>query len=90
MLEERTQMSEKIMKKRKGKASDNDEMRPHYDFSKMTGGVRGKYVERYRAGINLVLLTPEVAAHFPDAESVNKALSALIPVSKRRPRRSRS
>lgn len=65
-------------------------MRPHYDFSKMTGGVRGKYVDRYRAGINLVLLTPEVAAHFPDAASVNKALSALIPVNKRRTRRSRS
>jgi hypothetical protein len=24
-----------------------DELRPEYDFSSMTGGVRGKYVERY-------------------------------------------
>jgi hypothetical protein len=30
-----------------------DELRPEYDFSKMAGGVRGKYVKRYRAGTNL-------------------------------------
>ncbi len=33
-----------------------DELRPEYNFSKMKGGVRGKYVERYRAGTNVVLL----------------------------------
>jgi len=32
-----------------------DNLRPEYDFSKMKGGVRGKYVECYRAGTNLVL-----------------------------------
>ena len=31
-----------------------DELRPEYNFSKMKGGVRGKYVERYRAGTNVV------------------------------------
>ena len=31
-----------------------DELLPEYDFSKMAGGVRGKYVERYRAGTTLV------------------------------------
>jgi hypothetical protein len=25
-----------------------DELRPEYDFAKMQGGVRGKYVQRYR------------------------------------------
>jgi len=34
----------------------DDEMLPEYDFSKMKGGVRGKYVERYRTGTNVVLL----------------------------------
>ncbi len=38
-----------------------DELRSEYDFSKMTGGVKGKYIERYRAGTNLVLLDPDVA-----------------------------
>ena len=33
--------------------SDNDEMRPEYDFSK---GVRGKHHQAYRAGTNVVFL----------------------------------
>lgn len=27
-----------------------DDMRPEYDFANMTGGVRGKYYQAYRAG----------------------------------------
>lgn len=34
--------------------------------------MRGKYVERYRSGTNLVLLESDVQAAFPDAESVNE------------------
>jgi hypothetical protein len=51
-----------------------DEMRPEYDLSQLKGRVRGKYVERYRAGTNLVLLESDVQAAFPDAEAVNEAL----------------
>jgi hypothetical protein len=51
-----------------------DELRPEYDFS---AGVRGKYAARYRAGTNVVLLEPDVAARFPDAASVNRALRAV-------------
>jgi len=29
---------------------NDDEMLPEYDFSKMSGGVRGKYYKAYRAG----------------------------------------
>jgi hypothetical protein len=54
--------------------ADADEMRPEYDFS---GGVRGKYAARYAAGTNVVLLDPDVAEVFHDAESVNRALRAL-------------
>jgi len=32
----------------------NDELRPEYDLSQLKGGVRGKYVQRYNAGTNLV------------------------------------
>jgi hypothetical protein len=56
----------------------DDDLRPEYDFANMTGGVRGKYVERYRAGTNIVLLEPDVAAAFPNAESVNTALRELL------------
>jgi hypothetical protein len=60
-----------------------DELRPEYDFSQLTGRVRGKYVERYREGTNLVLLDPDVAAAFPDAKAVNEALRLLIDVAQR-------
>jgi hypothetical protein len=60
-------------------------MRPEYDFS---GGVRGKYADRYRRGSNVVLLAPEMAAAFPDSTAVNDALRALLAIAKRtKPRR---
>jgi len=52
---------------------------PHYDFS---GGVRGKYAERVRRGTNLVLLEPDVAKIYPDAESLNKVLRTVAGIVK--------
>jgi hypothetical protein len=54
--------------------SDPD-MLPEYDFS---GGVRGKYVDRFAKGCNVVVLDPDVARVFTDSESVNQALRALV------------
>jgi hypothetical protein len=51
------------------------EMRSEYDFR---GGVRGKYVARAKQGSNVVVLDPDVAAAFPNAKAVNRALRALI------------
>lgn len=56
----------------------SSEMREEYDFS---GGVRGKYVDRYRRGINVVLIDPELAEAFPDSKSVNEALRALVAIA---------
>lgn len=64
---------------------EQDELRSEYDLSALPGGVRGKYAQRYREGTNLVLLAPDVAAMFPDDESVNDALRALIKIARRRP-----
>ncbi|EAW35647.1 hypothetical protein [Lyngbya sp. PCC 8106] len=50
-----------------------DELRPEYDFAKMQGGVRGKYIKQYRKGTNLVLLYPDVAQAFPNDKAVNEA-----------------
>jgi len=50
-------------------------MRPEYDFS---GGIRGKYADRYRQGTNPVLLDPELAKAFPDSKAVNDALRTLL------------
>ncbi|MFB2971174.1 hypothetical protein ACE1CD_19560 [Aerosakkonema sp. BLCC-F183] len=58
-----------------------DELRSEYDFSQMQGGVRGKYIERYRTGTNLVLLDPDVARAFPNDMAVNDALRMLIQVA---------
>ncbi len=60
-----------------------DELRPSYDFSKMPGSVRGKYVERYRSGTNVVLLDHDVVQAFPTSESVNEALRLLLRVAQR-------
>ncbi len=58
-----------------------DELRPEYDFANMEGGVRGKYVERYAQGTNLVLLDPDVAEAFPNDEAVNTALRLFIQIA---------
>ncbi|CAN5753677.1 hypothetical protein BH20ACI4_BH20ACI4_05510 [soil metagenome] len=58
-------------------------MRSEYDLSQLKNRVRGKYVERYREGTNLVLLESDVQAAFPDSESVNEALRMLMKVADR-------
>jgi hypothetical protein len=58
--------------------SDEDDLRPEYDNSILKEGVRGKYLERYRAGTNLALLAPDVRAAFPTDDAVNQALRSLI------------
>jgi hypothetical protein len=70
------------MKRRAEKRKARDELRREYDFVTFKGGVRGKHTERYKAGTNLVLLSPDVAEHFPDDKSVNTALRELIRVAK--------
>ena len=62
------------MKRTSKAAKMKGTLRREYDFS---GGVRGKYAERFLAGTNLVLLDPDVAEVFPTAEAVNDALRAL-------------
>jgi hypothetical protein len=46
-------------------------------------GVRGKYAKRYAAGTNVVVLAPDVAAMFPDAQAVNDALRAVVQIARR-------
>jgi hypothetical protein len=54
------------------------DMLDDYDFSQ---GVRGKYVQRFAQGSNVVVLSPDVAEIFPDSESVNTALRLLVEVA---------
>jgi uncharacterized DUF497 family protein len=79
-------MKDATMKERRSKRAA-PAMRAEYDFS---GGVRGKYADRYRVGVNVILLEPEVAAAFPDSKSVNDALRALLKIAGRTSHRKRA
>ena len=56
-------------------------MRSEYDFR---GGVRNKYAKRFSEGTNMIVLEPDLAAEFPDSQSVSRALRAYL---KTRPKR---
>jgi hypothetical protein len=64
------------------KTAESEEMRKEYRREDLGTGVRGNYLEEFRKGTNLVLLSPDVAAAFPDEDSVNKALRGLIRVAR--------
>jgi hypothetical protein len=51
------------------------EMLEEYDFSE---GIRGKYAEQYKKGVNIVKLDSDVTKFFPNAKAVNEALRTLI------------
>ncbi len=64
------------------KTVKKEEMRKEYRREDLGVGVRGKYFNEYKKGTNLVLLSPDVAAAFPDDNSVNDALRNLMKVAK--------
>jgi len=61
----------------RGRAKENDTLRPEYDFSP---AVRGVTAARYAQGANVVVIDPAVLDVFPDGPSVNAALRALVRV----------
>ena len=65
---------------KKPSANGGNGLRAEYDFSR---GVRGKYFRRYRRGSNVVVLGPDVAKVFSNAETVNDSLRALAGIIRR-------
>ncbi len=66
---------------KKGK-KELDELRPEYrreDFGTM---VRGKYAQRMREATNIVVLDPDIAEAFPNAQVVNETLRRLLDLAK--------
>lgn len=51
------------------------EMRKEYDFSNLRPN---KYAKKYAKGSNVVMIEPDLVEFFPDSESVNTALRALV------------
>jgi hypothetical protein len=67
---------------KKSKADDTDELRPEYrreDFARLE---RGKYAKRVSEASNVVVLDPEVARAFPNAQAVNDALRGLLALAR--------
>ncbi len=60
------------------KTVKDTEMRKEYRREDLGKGIRGKYLEDYKKGTNLVLVSTDVAAVFPDDASVNEALRSLM------------
>jgi len=52
-------------------------MQSDYDFSK---GKRGKYTRQYTTGTNLIVLAPDVAKIYKDADTVNETLRAIAKI----------
>jgi hypothetical protein len=70
---------ERLMKKVTLENNEEDDLCPEYDLGDLLkDGVRGKYAERYRAGVNLVRLDADVARAFPTEEAVNEALRLVM------------
>ncbi len=60
----------------------SDELRSEYrreDFGPM---VRGKYATRLKESSNIVVLDPEIAEVFPNAQAVNAALRGLLELAR--------
>jgi hypothetical protein len=68
--------------KKTDKQANRDELRAEYDLSKMQGAVRGKYAQRYKEGSNVIMLAPDVAEAFPNAQAVNEALRLLMNIAR--------
>jgi hypothetical protein len=65
------------------KTDKDEDMRKEYRREELGKGIRGKYFDEYKKGTNLVLLSPDVAAAFPDDASVNEALRGLIKIAQK-------
>ena len=67
----------------KGKYMKNsDDLRPEYNREDLGKGVRGKFLNSYNKGTNLVLLNPEIAKAFSSSAAVNEALTNLLQFTK--------
>lgn len=58
-------------------------LRPEYKRADFQTLVRGKYADRLRVSSNVVVLDPDVAAVFPNADAVNEALRSLAEIAER-------
>ena len=63
------------------KGKEKDTMREEYDF---TGGIRGKYAQRFSDGSNIIVLDPDVGKLFPDSKTVNELLRSIAKIAQQK------
>ncbi len=59
-------------------AEETDDLLEEYDFS---GGVRGKYAQRFAESANVVVLDADVAKTFKTSKDVNDALRKVLTIA---------
>jgi hypothetical protein len=75
--------SKKAVAQRKStlpQATEEEAMLDDYSFLDWRKAERGKYAKRYAEGTNVVLIEPDLADVFPNADSANRALRALADI----------
>ena len=70
------------MKKEMSEQSDKDGMRNEYDFTRMTGGVRGKYYKAYRAGHTVKILKDNETSAVQHFKLGDNSALAPLPIQK--------
>ena len=63
--------------------SKHKEMRAEYRQEDLGEGVRGKYLTRFQKHSNVIVLDEDIAAAFPNSQSVNEALRGLLRLAQR-------
>lgn len=59
---------------------EEEAMLDDYSFLDWSKAERGKYAKRYAEGTNIVLIEPDLADVFPNADAANRALRALADI----------
>lgn len=57
---------------------NRDELRPEYRREDFGSVVRGTYAQRMQESTNVVVLDPDIADAFPNAQVVNQTLRRLL------------
>jgi hypothetical protein len=67
-----------LKKRTKQRREKTDDLRSGYALKELKAAVRDKFVKRFRAGTNLVLLHPDVYKVFRTEKAINDALRLVI------------
>ncbi len=59
-------------------SNTNEDLEKEYDIKSLGKSVRGKYLDQYQKGTNVVVIDPDLSKAFPNAKAVNDALRKVL------------